>query len=339
MSIVQGQQPPLPSDTLQQPRSTGTALPTSGGPFDIATNKDLYNQLIQHYRSDIQVPWAWKPNDQNIQDYTGQINNTVAQFQSQFENLVGRPPTSDETSKYVSQFVIPNTNNIGNNVSAFDVNSQTQQFIGQNYQKAAQEYATQQLETQKGQANDLADLFRTKGNAAISDVEQSLLGYQQKLFERLRPNLITSLHSQGLLNTGGMNEALAGQEGDLANEGAKYIADLKYQNDQAANDISFSGEAAPYYYAQGNITNNPATMAAAGQSALANNRGVFMSNLDYMHQLGLVGAQTKAARDSQPSFLRTFGQSAAQSLGSNFNIPSWISAARGGSSNSIPGGR
>lgn len=315
-----------------QPLSTGG----STNPYDITSNPDIYNQIMAAYNNQVSINrpgGSPTPNAQDAKNYTGLVNSAASQFASQFENLVGRAPTQDETNKFYTNFIIPHSNDIGSSYgSTFNqqIDSNINQFVGENYQKAAQDYATQQLQGQQDQANSLADLFRTQGNQAISDTESSLLDYQSQLFDRLRPNLLTSLKAQGLLDTGGLNEALAGQQGDLANSAANYVAQLKLQNDQQANNIAFSGASAPYQYQQSQIMNQPGQLQAAGQNALGITTNTLMDNLNYQHQLGLIQAQTNAQSSLQPSFLRTLGQSFGNSMGSS--LGSWFGPGAGQSS-------
>lgn len=303
------------ADNLQQkPISTGAS------PLDLNVQSDqnFYNDLVGHYRNDGGMPWAWNPNDQNVQGFTSQVNQDMQKFASQFENYVGRAPTQDEVQKFRDQFILPNVAGIRYDAgTGFNSNIATHinEFLGNNFQQAANDTATQKLQGQRAQANSLADLFRNQGNQAISSTESSLLDYQSKLFDRLRPNLITSLKAQGLLDTGGMNEALAGQQGDLANAGSNYIAQLKLQNDQAANNIAFSGASAPYQFQQSQIMNQPGTMMTQGQNAMNQNYDTLTNSLNYGHQLGLIGAQARAQENMRPSFLRTMGQSFANNMG------------------------
>lgn len=248
------------------------------------------------------------------------LDNAVNTFKSSFYNTVGRQASDDEINQFLQNgagSIISNSaGGLGRSENdTQNVNSQIQQFVSQNFQQAANQYATQQLQNQQGQAQSLADQFRSQGNQAISDTEQSLLDYQSQLFDRLRPNLITSLKSQGLLDTGGFNEAVAGVQGDLANQASNYISQLKLQNDQQANNIAFAGAYAPYQYQQSLITNQPGQLASAGENAMNFNNGLYFNNLDYQHQLGLINAQASAQASLQPSFFRTFGQNLASSLG------------------------
>lgn len=277
----------------------------------------LKEQAFQHLRTDVQVPWRWAPTEGNFQGYQQDITNFGNQFNTLFENLVGRAPTQDEMNRYVTDFVIPNTNNIAQPNSQFrqTIRDQLGQFVGDNFQRAAQQNVEQQLQSQTGEANRLADLFRTQGRQAINDTEQSLLDYQQKLFDKLRPNLLTSLQAQGLLNTGGLNEAVAGAQEDLATEGSNYLRDARLQNEQQANAIAFSGAEAPYQFRVGQIMNQVPQLQAQAQQASDRGFQTFLQNLQYQQQLGLLQAQ----KQQQPSFLKSLGQSFLGGLAQSFN--------------------
>lgn len=270
------------------------------------------------------------------------LNDVASQFKTQFKNLVGRDPTNDEINQFYQQSggnVIANSPSGRSENNTTDVRNQIVQYVGDSFQQQAKDYATQQLTGQQGQANQLADMFRTQGRAAISSTEQNLMDYQQKLFEKLRPNLITSLDAQGLLDTGGLNQALAGAQQNLADNAQGYLIDANMHNEQGANQIAFGGASAPYYFQQNQIMQQPGYLQQAGQNALSSNNATYMDNLNYAHQLGLIQAQMKAQQELQPSFLRTFSQSTGQNLGANFNGPNWLSAINAGkTSTPLPGG-
>lgn len=262
-------------------------------------------------------------------------------FVGQFKNLVGRDPTNDEIQRY-------NTTVIGNlSFNPFvqgrdlELSQRAANYIGTQYQDEANRVAEQGLAAQQGEANRLADLFQTQGNAAISDAESSLLDYQQRLFERLRPNLMTSLQAQGLLNTGGMNQAVVGAQADLANEGAKQVADLRLANTQAANDIRYAGASAPYQYKYAQIMNTPANLQAAQQTGLQNAYGTFMNQLNFSNQQALLNQQfalQQAANRKSGGFFKNLGSSLAPSLGTSLgnSLGQWFSpgAGQGAASNS-----
>lgn len=284
----------------------------SGNDYNSALNS-LFQQL-QALHSD---------SGQARQIVQGRLNNATDQFASSFKNLVGRAPTQDEINQFLSQSAGSLISNAANGTGRSEQDQQSilngiNQFVGQNFHQAAQDYATQQLQQQQAGWNNLADTALSQGNDAINATQQSLLDYQSKLFDRVRPNLLTSLKAQGLLDTGGMNDAVAGVQGDLANNALQYIAQLQLQNRQNANNIRLSGQAAPLQFLQSNTTNAPNYLDQMGQGALGFNNGTFMDNLNYQHQLGLIQAQANAQAQLQPSFMRTLGQSFANNMGSQF---------------------
>ncbi len=303
---------------------------------------------------------------QNRNIEAGWLTSAGDQFKSQFQNLVGRDPTPEEINTFFKQSGNSLTANEGGNFykDSANVSNQIQQYVGQNYRQAAQDEATKKLQSQQGQANSLADLFRQQGTSAldayhnqstqgISDTEKSLLDYQSKLFDRLRPNLLTSLKAQGLLDTGGMNEAVAGVQGDLANNASNYIAQLvqqqsqqeaqmRLQNEQGANQIAFGGQAAPYQYQQGNITGNPSYMDQMTGNATNFNNSTFMDNLNFQHQLQMAAYQQNLTMASQPGMMRTFTQGFASnpfaSANSSASAYSSVNNSNKGADNSGEGG-
>lgn len=293
---------------------------------DLSGYQNAFNQVFQHGVS-------MNSDSEGARQRAGQgLSDMADQFSQQFTNMVGRAPNQDELNSFLGSQagnIFVNSANGGQpGTDPNNVRNQIVQYVGDTGQQAAKDYATQQLQAQQGQANDLASLFRTQGQQAISQTENSLLDYQQRLFERLRPNLITSLQSQGLLNTGGFNEAMAGQQADLANQGAKYVADLNLQNEQGANAIAYGGAAAPYQFQQQQIMQQPGQMQQMGMDALNKAFQTSMSNLDFNHQAQLMNLQGQIARNNQPSFLHTLGQSTATSLGTN--LGGWFGPGAGG---------
>lgn len=287
-------------------------LQSNDNGYDTALNS-LFQQL-QSLHSD---------SDQARNDVRGRLTNVTSQFVSAFTNMVGREPNQNEINRFLQQSAgstIANANS-GTGRSEADptgVSNAIQSFIGNNFTKTAQDYAQDQLKQQQQGWLDLANTARTQGTAAINTTQQSLLDYQSKLFDRLRPNLLTSLKAQGLLDTGGLNEAVAGVQGDLANNASNYIAGLTYQNETNANNIALGGQSAPLSYLQSTTTGQPTFLNSLGGTASTFQNNTYMDNLNYQHQLGLVGAQAKAQSDLQPSFLRTLGQSFANNMGQQF---------------------
>lgn len=253
------------------------------------------------------------------ESFANTISQDLEKFASKFTSLVGRAPTDAEKNTFVDQFVVPNAASIGAaNTSLYqDKGNYITGFIGDTFQKQAEDVASQKLTEQQGQANDLANLFRTQGTQAINSTEQSLLDYQQKLFDRLRPNLITSLQTQGLLNTGGVNQAVAGAQADLATAGTEALREARFNNEQQANAIAFSGASAPYEFQRNSIVNKVPYLQAQSQNALQNNYNTFLSNLGFNQQIALQNNAAKIAANSQPGFLQRMGQNFAGSFGNS----------------------
>lgn len=267
---------------------------------------------------------TYGPNNAPV--YGKELATAGQTFINQFTNLVGREPTQVELNQYYTDFAVQNKllTNPGNTMGLSDA---TKTFISDNYQRAAEEQAKQELLGQQTEANRLADLFRTQGTAAINSTEQSLLDYQQRLFEKLRPNLITSLQAQGLLNTGGLNEAVAGAQSDLAAAGSEELRQQRLANEMGANEIAFGGASAPYQFAQANSMNRLPFLQQQGQGAMNRSYQTFLTNLNFQNQLAL---QKDARGGGKGGFLQQIGNSFAPSFGSqlgqnfaNFAIPNY----------------
>jgi len=306
--------------------------------FDLKSNSDLYNQVIQHAQSDVQVPWAWRPDQNWFNQYTDKVNNLTTDFSNSFQNLVGRAPTQDELSQFVTQYVIPNTNDLANpgSTKSQDPNTYINSFVGNTFQQQAKDYATQQLQNQQSQATDLANQYRTMGQQALDSTSQYLQNYDQQLFNRLQPQILTSLQSQGLLNTGGLNEALAGAQKDLAGQAQGYLADANLQMQNQANQIQFGGASAPYQYQQANILNQVPYMQQQAGISQNNAQNTFMNQLQFQDQLALQSNYFKNMQDMQPSFMRTLGQSFAGGFGNSVGsgLGQWFSPGAGSNQSS-----
>jgi hypothetical protein len=263
----------------------------------------------QFYDNMNALPNSWENllgNAQALQGYGDQ-------FASQFRQLVGRDPNNGEVKAFYTQVVKPQGHFQGGSALQ-DLSDRTQSFISRNYQKEAEEQVNNELLQQQTQANSLADLFRTQSAGVESSYQNSLLDFTNKLIERVRPNLMISLQQQGLLNSGGMNQAIAGQQADLARDAGQQVADLKLQNDQQANAIAFGGAAAPYEFQQAQAMNRLPYLQGQGQGALERMFQSRMLDQQFQNQMAL---QKDARGGSKGSFWDTFGQSTAGSLGTN----------------------
>lgn len=216
-----------------------------------------------------------------------QINSSLADFSGQFRNLVGRDPTHEERGAYLSNLVSNSGLDAFTGNRGLELSQLTGNYIGNQYKDESDRITGEKLAGQQNEANRLGELFRTQGNESINNVEQSLIDFNDRLQTRIRPNLITSLAAQGLLNTGGLNQAIAGQQADFANESSRQIADLRYQNDQGANAIAFGGASAPYNYQMAQLQNQPAYLQNAAQTGLQNSYNTMTNQLNFNNQAKL----------------------------------------------------
>lgn len=287
-----------------------------------AYNSDAYNSARKNLQEAFfdSSNYDWNMNHV-IPVAQQQLQGGEQNFESQFQNLVGRAPTAEEINKFYG-YVSTNPTQFGSSYSQGTTNSVLKDFINSNFQQAAQTQAMSDMQKQQGEASRLAELSRTQGNQAISSVESGLQDYQQRLFEKLRPQLLTSLQSQGLLNTGGLNEAFAGQAKDLADQTNNYLLQQKLANEQQANAIEFGGQSAPYNYNMATIQQRVPYMQQQGQVGLDQVFQNAMQKNQLQNQLQLIKAQTQAQESLQPSFFRTFSQGLGNSMGSNFG--SWF---------------
>lgn len=232
------------------------------------------------------------------------LNQAMGQFASLFRQLVGRDPDENEANQFATGTLVPNAQVGAHESIGFDdFRDRTTQFINDNFQRTAEEQAAQDLQNQQAEAGRLAEMFRTQGRQALNDTESQLMDYQSRLFEKLRPQLMTSLQSQGLLNSGALNEAFAGQAKDLSDASQQFLMQQKLDMENQANQIAFGGASAPYEYQRGMIFNRVPYLQAQGEAAL--NRG-FQQRQDEMafnRQLQLMNMQ----RQKQPSLLKQVG--------------------------------
>jgi hypothetical protein len=252
---------------------------------------------------------------QNRPKYDQQINSTLADFAAQFKNLVGRDPDENERGAYLGNLVG------GSGLDAFrggrglELNQLTSNYIGNTFGQDIEQRGLNELQGQQAEAQRLGDLFRTQGNQAINDTEGQLLNYQNKLFERLRPNLITSLQSQGLLNSGGLNQAMAGAQSDLATAGSEELRGMRLANEQQANAIQFGGQTAPYEYQKALAQSRVPMAQGAATTGLNNAYGTFMNQLNYQNQIGLMNHQASLQPRQSGGFFSQVGSALAPSLG------------------------
>jgi hypothetical protein len=254
--------------------------------------------------------------DHVIPESQRQVESGAQTFQNLFRQLVGRDADETETNSFYEN-VAGNARQYGQTFSQGSTSDYVKDFVASNFQRTAEDQALSELQKQQQQATSLADLYRNQGRQAISGVEGRLQDYQSRLFEKLRPQLITSLQSQGLLNTGGLNEAFAGAAKDLAADTSNYLTDQYLQNEQGANAIAFGGASAPYEYAKQQALGRTGQLQAQGESAIQRAFQQRVMDQQFNNQMNLMNRQATIQNSMQPSFLRTMSQNFATSLGQN----------------------
>jgi hypothetical protein len=275
-------------------------------------------------------------NNADWQSYENRFAGATQDFAAQFKSLVGRDPDANEVSSYLGQIVGGSGLDAFGNNRGLELSQLASNYIGNTYAGDVEQRGLNELQGQQAEAQRLSDLFRTQGNQAINDTESSLLDYQNKLFERLRPNLITSLQSQGLLNTGGLNQAMAGAQGDLATAGSEELRNLRLQNEQQANAIQFGGQSAPYEYQKALAQSRVPNAQNAANTGLNNAYGTFMNQLNFQNQMALMNQQAaiNASNSNKGGFFKQLGGALPGMLNQTFGN-AFGSAASGQTSQNL----
>jgi hypothetical protein len=270
-------------------------------------------------------------NDANTSSKLNEYGNT---FTNLFQSLVGRAPSNDELNQIYGSVLPEVLNSSGGlqHTTGQQLGDITKNYIGDNFQKAAQDQAVQELQGQQNQATQLADLFRQQGNTTASSLEGQLQDFVQRTFEKVRPQMITSLQAQGLLNTGAVDQAMAGKLSDLTSAAKDQVFDYRLNNENQANAIQFGGASAPYEYQKALTMGRPDQLLQQAQGGLSRLFQTAQQQQAFAQQVALQNNLAHQQAGLQPSFLRTLGQSTASSLGNS--LGQWASPGKDGG----PGG-
>lgn len=138
-----------------------------------------------------------------------QVQQATQLFRQQFQNLIGRPPTSDELGQFQSQALQSSVNAPGD-LTYGDSSGISNAFIQQSFGPQAVEHQKQQQTDQLGQSqNQLQDIIRqTMGNTAGALTDPNSQIYQQ---------LAGSMNNLGITPGSGAFQAGAGST--IANSG------------------------------------------------------------------------------------------------------------------------
>lgn len=266
-------------------------------------NKAL-NQAVQYHHAFLSGAGggsfsdAWKTATANgIKQYTDT-------FTQMFQDKVGRPPTQDEYGTFFNQVLIPDGPWTGTDIAKVkeDTRSGLSDFFSQAAQENAQKKA-QDAGTAAVAPGSAFDQWATGYRNNVSGVEQSLQDFQDRLMEKIRPQLLTSLQSQGLLNTGGLNEAFAGVSGDLTAEAQSQMRTARMGAEQDINNQKFNLLSLPYQQQQQYTLGTIPNVLSSGENALNRTWQGYMQNQNFQNQMALQNAQSA----NQPSLLQQYG--------------------------------
>lgn len=265
-----------------------------------------FQQLLNNFSSD---PEKFLVNEQNASNWQNLIKGYGDQFALQFKNAIGRDPTPAEYNTFFQQVVLP-LDITSHTPESLDVQQRATNLLNTAFSRTAQDEAQKKLEEQSNAAvapGSAFDVWQQSYRNSLNDVEKSLTDYQTRLFEKIRPQLITSLGAQGLLNTGALNEAFAGAAGDLASANSDYLASAKGAINQDIANQRYSLESAPTSYRIANTVNTPTNLTSSGQQALQN----VWQNILTQNYLELQNAYQNQLLDKQyaqnPSVLSQYG--------------------------------
>lgn len=250
-------------------------------------------------------------NQQNASSFQNDIKGYANAFTSQFQSLAGRPPTADEYNTFFEQVVNPAKPwEVRGNVDQNALNLGATNLLGTVFQPTIADAQKQKATQQAAEATAPGSAFDVWQNAyqnSINDTEKALTDYQSRLFEKIRPQLITSLQAQGLLNTGALNDAFAGANADLTNGNLGFIANARQQANQDIANQRYGIMSAPQNAALTTTLNTIPNLTQQGQGALQNIWNNTMQNNAYDLQLRNQQALMDRQNANQPSPLNQYG--------------------------------
>lgn len=260
-------------------------------------------------------------NDQaSRQGLVKRLNDVGNQFKTLFENNVGRAATDDELNKFFSESAGQSIAQSPYGKSEEDtqnVRNKTAQYIGDTFQKTAQDTALEKTKGLADQYGGLADQYLAMGKNSLSSLADDIRSYSVSLFDKLRPQLNLAAQAGGYGDSGGQTLQEQGALKDLATEGGNYLADKAYGLESNANAIRYGGQAAPLGMEASYVASQPYALSDFANNAGSYNQNVALNRMGFQNQLGLLGAQGAMMQNLQPSFGSTLAQSFANSFGRN----------------------
>lgn len=269
-------------------------------------NTPAFQNIVNQFASD---PNRTIQSEGNANAWKQQFQGWADTFASQFKNLAGRDPTADEYNTFFSQVVNP-TQPWNHTADQAQIQQGAQGLLKDTFSSTiadAQRQKAEQQATTATAAGSPFDVWQQGINKSVNNLDSQLQDYQARLFEKIRPQLLTSLQSQGLLNSGALNEAFAGANKDLTDASQSYIANAKLAAGQDIANQKYAIQSAPGNFALQNTFNTIPDLTSSGQNALQNAFGNYMNtnlaNIGYQNQLGLMNAYNQ----NQPSLLSQYG--------------------------------
>lgn len=259
---------------------------------------EVANQIINAYEANRQGATT-------SQDVMAEMSRFSDVFRSMFRNYVGRDPNRNEYDQFFNTVVIqqaPWTKPVDWTSARQDTQSLLSQQFLQEAQKESQRKAQEEAAAAIAPGSAF-DVWQQGYRNSLTETEKALQDYQTRLFEKLRPQLLTSLQSQGLLNTGALNEAFAGAAKDLGEASQNYLAQARTGVEQDIANQKYQIQGLPYQQ-QANFTlGQVPNLMQSGQNALQNAWQASLANLNAQNQQRLM-SQTA---DSGHSLLNQFG--------------------------------
>lgn len=290
----------------------------NGSNFALNGYNDAFNQFVQRL-GDMHTD-----SYQGRKDIIGHLDNAISQFQSLFKNSVGRAATDAEVEQYTKDKLAGDVSpyaHLGtiSPVSAQGLRNSVQQYIGDNFQDAANQTAVDKTKELQGQYGSLADQFTEMGKKSLGGLSDSLKQFSTSLFEKLRPQLNLAAQAGGYADSGGQTLQEQGALKDLATNSEATLGQAGYDVENQANQIRMQGLSGPLSLSSAFAANQPNYLANASGMASNNMQDYYQRMVDQENRMAMLGAQYKLAENYQentrPSFGYTLGQHFAGSFG------------------------
>lgn len=295
-----------PTSPMEVVRSQPTTVTSGGGYLDLFKGQSYFDDpsfqnIVKQYENR-----ARQFNANNAQPTYDQVSGYAETFRQQFKNYVGRDPNSEEFGVFFKDLNTAGPWAKEGGQFAGQQGERTKGLIKDYFTSTAQQEAERKAQDQTNQAlapNSAFDTWQNQYRNTVSETEKALTDYQARLFEKLRPQLLTSLHSQGLLNTGALNEAFAGAAKDLTEQNSNFIAAARGGAEQDIANKRYQIASSPGDFALQNTFNQVPNLMQAGQTGLQNVFNAYLQDQSFQNQMRMLEKQ----QSEKPSLLSQYG--------------------------------